>query len=381
MDNFPVYATISGTVSEKLVEEGDYIKQGQPLLKIAKLNTVWANFDVYENQIDLFKKGQEVAITTNAYPNKEFEGKVSFIDPVMDTRTRSVKLRVVLYNINDAFKPGMFVEGQIKGISSTKEQLLSIPATAVLWTGERSVVYIKTNPDEPIFEMREIELGNTIGENYEVLSGLENGDEIVKNGTFTIDAAAQLQGKKSMMNKQGGKTMTGHEGHFGMKATNTLENTDHSQMNQRIKVPVEFQEQLQTVFESYLTLSNALVNDDPITAKESAMSVVDGVGKMDMKLLSNKNAHDHWMKLETEIKSSANSIANETDMNKQRKHFKHLSSHLTSAIELFRINQKVYSQFCPMADKNRGAFWLSKEEKVLNPYFGIAQRLWNSIPF
>ncbi|MBT8324270.1 MAG: efflux RND transporter periplasmic adaptor subunit, partial [Winogradskyella sp.] len=65
-ENFPVYATVSGTVAEKLVEQGDYIKQGQPLLKIANLNTVWGNFDVYENQIDLFKKGQEVMITTNA---------------------------------------------------------------------------------------------------------------------------------------------------------------------------------------------------------------------------------------------------------------------------------------------------------------------------
>ncbi len=66
-ENVPVYATVSGTVTEKLVEQGDYIKLGQPLLKIANLNTVWGNFDVYENQIDLFKKGQEISITTNAY--------------------------------------------------------------------------------------------------------------------------------------------------------------------------------------------------------------------------------------------------------------------------------------------------------------------------
>lgn len=217
LDNFPVYATVSGTVSEKLVEQGDHIKPGQPLLKIAKLNTVWANFDVYENQIHLFKEGQNVTITANAYAGKEFKGKVSFIDPVLNTRTRTVKLRVVLNNMDDAFKPGMFVEGKIEGISSAKEQVLSIPSTAILWTGERSVVYVKTNPDEPVFEMREIKLGNTIGANQEVLSGLENGEEIVTNGTFTIDAAAQLQGKKSMMNKKGGKTMTGHEGHDGIE--------------------------------------------------------------------------------------------------------------------------------------------------------------------
>ncbi len=125
---FPVYATVSGTVTDKLVEQGDYIKQGQPLLKIANLNTVWANFDVYENQIELLKKGQEVDIKINSYPNEGFKGKVSFIDPVLNTRTRTVKLRAVLNNTNDKFKPGMFVEGKIKGVSSNKVQLLSIPS-------------------------------------------------------------------------------------------------------------------------------------------------------------------------------------------------------------------------------------------------------------
>jgi len=220
-ENFPVYATVSGTVSGKLVEQGDYIKQGQPLLRIANLNTVWANFDVYENQINLFKIGQEVLITTNANPNMEFKAKVSFIDPVLNSNTRTVILRAVLDNKTHVFKPGMFVVGKIKGIKSGKEEALIIPSTAVLWTGKRSVVYVKTNPNEPVFEMREVTLGNKLGENYEVISGLSSGDEIVTNGTFTVDAAAQLQGKKSMMNKEGGKTTTGHEGHTGMKSMNT----------------------------------------------------------------------------------------------------------------------------------------------------------------
>ncbi|PCJ98074.1 MAG: efflux transporter periplasmic adaptor subunit [Flavobacteriaceae bacterium] len=372
LENFPVYATVSGTVSEKLVAQGDYIKQGQPLLKISKLNTVWANFDVYENQIDLFKKGQEVSITTKAYPNKGFKGKVSFIDPVLDTRTRTLKLRVVLNNLNNVFKPGMFIEGKIQGISSTKEQLLNIPATAVLWTGERSVVYLKANPDEPVFEMREVQLGNIIGENYEVLMGLENGDEIVTNGTFTIDAAAQLQGKKSMMNKEGGKVMTGHEGHLGMETTSTTENTGHDKMNQRIIVAANFQKQLKKVFDDYINLKDALVKENTKAVVESANSTLKNLEGVDMKLLTNMEAHKHWMAIEKEIKASTSSISSTSEIKEQRNHFKHLSTHLTNAIQLFGIDFKVYSQFCPMADDNNGAFWLSKEEKVLNPYFGNA---------
>ena len=369
-ENFPVYATVSGTVSEKLVEQGDYIKQGQPLLKIANLNTVWAIFDVYESQIDLFKKGQEVSIVTNAYPNKQFNAKVDFIDPIMDTRTRTVKLRVVLNNKDELFKPGMFVEGNIKGKVSDNIQALAIPSSAILWTGERSVVYIKTNPEQPVFEMREIDLGNQVGNNYEVLSGLNNGDEIVTNGTFTVDAAAQLQGKKSMMNKEGGKTMTGHEGHLDMEPTSSTGSTNHSSMNERIKVSTEFQNQLKDVYNDYLSLKDALVKDDSHTAINEAKRLLGNLDRIDMKLLTDSEAHGHWMSLDKELRSSTGSISETTDIKAQRNHFKHLSSHLVNAIQLFGVNEKVYLEFCPMADNNNGAYWLSKEEKIFNPYFG-----------
>lgn len=367
-ENFPVYATVSGTVSEKLVAEGDYIKQGQSLLKIANLSTVWANFDVYENQIDLFKKGQEISIVTNTYTNKTFKGKVDFIDPILNSSTRTVKLRVVLNNQDNLFKPGMFVEGKIEGIQTNTAQTISIPATAILWTGKRSVVYLKANPNEPIFEMRQITLGNKIGNQYQVLEGLHTGDEIVTNGTFTVDAAAQLQGKKSMMNSAGGKVMTGHEGHLGTE--NTASNNTNA--NKRIKVDSNFQKQLKDVFNDYIQLKDALVKDDSKNVLLASKKLEDHLAKVDMKLLIDTKAHANWMSLEKELKSAANLIANTSNIEEQRNHFKHLSSHLTTAIEVFGINKKVYHQFCPMAANNKGAYWLSTEEKVINPYFGKA---------
>ncbi|WP_034043592.1 efflux RND transporter periplasmic adaptor subunit [Wocania ichthyoenteri] len=371
-ENFPVYATVSGTVFEKLVEQGDYIKQGQPLLKIANLKTVWANFDVYENQIDLFKKGQEISVTTNAYANKEFKAKVDFIDPVLDTKTRTVKLRAVLNNKQDVFKPGMFVEGKVKGMNSSNEHVLTIPSTSVLWTGERSVVYIKTDPTQPIFEMRIITLGNQIGDNYEVLEGLSIDDEIVTNGTFTVDGAAQLQGKKSMMNKKGGKVMTGHEGHLGMGNNPSVNIENHSNMNERIKVSKDFKNQLKVVFNDYIKLKDALLKDESNNVITESKRLLGNLSKVDMKLLKDKEAHGHWMSLEKEIKASATSISNTSNIESQRNHFKHLSSHLISTIQTFGINEKVFVEFCPMVDDNNGAYWLSREEKVINPYFGGA---------
>ena len=371
-ENFPVYATVSGTVSEKLVEQGESIKQGQPILKIVNLNTVWANFDVYENQIKLFKKGQDISIATNAYTNRKFSAKVSFIDPVLNSRTRTLTLRAVLNNQDDLFKPGMFVKGEVKGIIERNKTQLSIPSTAIMWTGERSVVYLKTDPNEPIFEMQEVTLGNQVGENYQVLEGLNNGDEIVTNGTFTIDAAAQLQGKKSMMNKDGGKIKTGHEGHLGIQETTLGSDSNHSEMSERIEVSADFQNQLKTAFNDYLGVKNALVKGDAKKVADDAKELLDKLNLMDMTLLKDNNAHNHWMKLEKELKTSTKSIAVTSNIKEQRNHFKHLSSNLGSAIQLFGVNEKVYNQFCPMADDNKGAYWLSKEEKVLNPYFGDA---------
>jgi Cu(I)/Ag(I) efflux system membrane fusion protein len=374
-ENFPVFATVSGTVTQKMVEEGDYLKQGQTLYKIANLNTVWAEFDAYENQIASLKTGQTIKVTTNAYRNEVFDAKVSFVDPILNSATRTVVVRAVLNNKNDLFKPGMFVEGIIEGTQTRTENTVSVPATAVMWTGERSVVYIKTNPNEAIFEMREVLLGNSTGDSYTILEGLQNGDEVVTNGTFTVDAAAQLQGKKSMMNATGGKTMTGHEGHLGMQEDSSIEDVDktnHSEMKERIAVSDKFQNQLKQVFDGYILLKDALVNDDAKSAQQAGKQISQSLKKVDMKLLPDEKAHNHWMTIQKELKSSAGAIENSSEIEKQRGHFKHLSAHMISSVKLFGVNENVYIQFCPMADNNKGAYWISLEKEVRNPYYGEA---------
>ena len=343
-ENFPVYATVSGTVSEKLINQGESIKQGQPLFKITNLNTVWANFDVYENQIESFKEGQKISISTNAYPNNIFTTKVDFIDPILNTRTRTVALRAVLNNNKNEFKPGMFVEGKIEGAFNSSDVLI-IPTSAVLWTGQRSVVYLKTKSNEPIFEMKEVILGKQIGESYQILKGLKNNDAVVTNGTFTIDAAAQLQGKKSMMNHK-------------------------KMMSEDFEVSSIFKLQLQNSYNKYIGLKDALIKTDAKLAQKEAQQLFDTLKQIDMNLLANNDAHKQWMKLASTLNSSSKKIATSTDIVEQRKQFKIISEHLISAVLSFGINETTYKQYCPMADSDKGAFWLSKEKQVLNPYFG-----------
>ncbi|WP_299135278.1 efflux RND transporter periplasmic adaptor subunit [uncultured Tenacibaculum sp.] len=344
-ENFPVYATVSGTVSEKLVEQGDYTKQGQPLLKIANLNTVWANFDVYENQVSNFKVGQAIAISTNAYPNEVFNAKISFINPVLNPQTRTVTVRAVLNNHKELFKPEMFVTGKVDAtVKETKAQLL-IPASAVLWTGKRSIVYVKPDTNNPIFEMREIVLGNKLGDNYEVKNGLQSGDEVVTNGVFTIDASAQLQGKKSMMNHK-------------------------KEMSEQFEVSKKFTSQLQTAYDAYIKLKDNLIKSDAELSKNSASTLHKALQNINMKLLTTNEAHKQWMPLIKTLKSSSNAITNSDDIKVQRNQFKILSEHFILAVQSFGINEVSYKQYCPMADSDKGAYWLSKEKQVLNPYFG-----------
>ena len=344
-ENFPVYATVSGTVSEKLVEQGDYISQGQALLKIANLSSVWANFDVYESQINNFKVGQRIAITTNAYPNEVFDAKISFINPVLNSKTRTVTMRAVLNNNKERFKPAMFVTGKITTKEKQAEQQLSIPVTAVLWTGKRSVVYVKVKGEQPIFEMREVLLGGRIGESYQVEKGLESGEEIVTNGVFTIDASAQLQGKKSMMNHT-------------------------KEIVESFEVSEKFKEQLQKAYNSYITLKDALVKTDVSAAKSNAENLMRDLESIDMKLLTSESAHEKWMLLIPVLKTNSEKIAQASGVEMQRKHFKMVSDYFIKAVHSFGIKEVAYKQYCPMADSDKGAYWLSKEKQVLNPYFG-----------
>src|SRR5690554_1444878 len=189
-DKFPIYATVSGTVTEKMAEEGDYLKEGDAIVKLSDLSTVWAMFDVYENQISQLKVGQKISVSSNAYPNKTFEASISFIDPNLNMQSRTTRVRANLNNKEGILKPGMFVSAKVQMTNASANQTtVVVPASAVLWTGKRSLVYVKTNPNEAIFEMREVGLGAKNGNTYTIVDGLSNGEEVVYNGTFTVDAA------------------------------------------------------------------------------------------------------------------------------------------------------------------------------------------------
>jgi len=196
-----VVSGTNGIVTARRVNTGDYITQGTVLFDIADLSKVWVMFDAYESDLQFLNKGEKVSFTIQALPGNNYTGNIIFIDPVLDPDTRVAKVRVETGNQSGKLKPEMFASGIVSSNLEEYSNHLVIPRSAVLWTGRRSIVYVKQpGTDEPIFKLREIGLGPMLGDSYVITDGLSEGEEIVTSGTFSVDAAAQLEGKPSMMN-------------------------------------------------------------------------------------------------------------------------------------------------------------------------------------
>ena len=202
-----IISNTSGIVTGRLVNTGDYVTQGTALFRIADLSRVWILFDAYESDLQFLKKDEKVSFTLQALPGTEYSGKIVFIDPVIDPLTRVAKVRVETDNQSGKLKPEMFATGLVSSTLEEYNNYVVIPKSSVLWTGKRSIVYVKqAGSAEPVFKIREIGLGPILGDSYIVTDGLSEGEEIVTSGTFSVDAAAQLEGKPSMMNQLGEKT-------------------------------------------------------------------------------------------------------------------------------------------------------------------------------
>ncbi len=262
-DHITVFAPIGGIVVGKAAVEGTYVKTGQRIYTIADLSQVWIKLDAYESDLQWLRYGQEVEFTSVSQPGRTFSGTITFIDPVLDDRTRTVKTRVNATNVGGKLKPGMFVKAlvradvvaggmvlapELKGkwispmhpeiikdapgkcdicdmdlvpaeklnlVGSDADEVakpLVIPVSAALVTGRRTVVYVRLpDTEKPIFEGREILRGPRVGDYYVVLSGLQEGELVVTNGAFKIDSEVQIQAKPSMMPPAGGASGGGHQ--------------------------------------------------------------------------------------------------------------------------------------------------------------------------
>lgn len=400
-DLFTIFSPINGVVTELAVRRGDYVETGSALATVADLSRLWLDLGAYESQLPLLRWGQVVRFTVEAHPGEVFEGRIWFIEPLVDRQTRTASVRVAVENKHRRLKPGMFATAVVRprvdahgavvggelagrwvspmhptivkdgpgrcdicgmdlvpseslgvvGDPSAAEAPLVVPRSAVLFTGRRSVVYVEaTGEGSQAYEGREVELGPRAGEFYIVRDGLREGERVVTRGAFRIDSAMQIMARPSMMG--GGVAL--HHADSGPA---------------RVHVPAAFSFGLRPVYAAYFDAQEALAADDlgaflrAAKDLESAFGFVDEAGLVGEPLADFRRAA---------VKLRIGDTL--TTLEEARARFERMSE---GAVELqrrfgHRGSETWRLAFCPMAFDDRGALWLQRAAEIYNPYFGAS---------
>lgn len=352
-DHVTITAPMSGIVMHKAAVEGTYVKEGQHVYAIADLSMLWLQLDVYEADLAWVKVGDPVEFETDAYRGETFPGQVTFIDPVLDERSRSVKVRVNVENPHGRLKPGMFaraiVHSRIPGDEDGPP--LVIPKSAPLVTGKRAVVYVEDPEMRGRYRGREVVLGPEADDVVVVRRGLAAGELVVTNGAFKIDSALQIQAKESMMSAPGAVPAAGEARVAG--------------------VPARFHEQMDAVLNAYYAVKDALAHDDVATAKSTAGNVKTALEGVDHGLVP-ATGHEAWMGARQAMLDAAGAIAAAADLDSARRPFETLSDRMIGTVERFGASGRmpVLVYHCPMVRGGVGADWLQGKPGTENPYYG-----------
>ena len=194
----PYYAPMQGTVIKHNINKNQYISEGDELLTIADFSTLWVEANVYEHQLSWLRLGLNADIEVKALPGKKYKGEVNFINPVLDAKTRSLKVRLRVPNPDGGLKPNMFAHVKIYG--GPKNEVIKIPREALIVTGERESVILDLGDGK--YQPVDVVTGMHSTGMVEILSGLENGEKIVTSGQFLIDSEASLQASFSRLNSK-----------------------------------------------------------------------------------------------------------------------------------------------------------------------------------
>lgn len=418
LEHVTINSPSSGIVIHKNALQGDYVETGTRIYTIADLSRVWVQLDAYESDLAWLHYGQQVQLASEAWPGEAFIGRISFIDPVLDDRTRTVKVRLNVDNSDGRLKPDMFVRATVEAPMTASGKMIDpelaglwmcpmhpevvapepddcslcgmelaptsqlgfrgaepgelpvvIPATAPLVTGKRAVVYIRVpGTERPTFEARPIVLGPRAGDWYVVREGLREGDEVVVKGAFKIDSELQIRARPSMMSPDGGAPPPGHQ-HGGSPAGRSLESTPVEPMH----APAVFRQQLGSVLDAYLSAQTALAADDPAAGSEAGSALRSALGTVDMSVLEG-DGHMRWMKDSEILSDAARRLADSAGIDAQRKALRDLTAPLLATLEAFgfeRDGDGVAVFHCPMAFDD-GADWLQTGRVTANPYYGDA---------
>lgn len=349
-----IRSPFSGTVIERLATEGAYVDTGAALYRVANLRTLWVQLDAYESDLSRISVGQEVQVEVEAVPDTVFEGTVTFIDPVLDAKRRTARVRVQLDNSKGLLRPGMFAEATV----ATKQpegtpQPLVVPSTAPLFTGRRAVVYVEVDDGAgPSYEARTVRLGPRLGSVYPVVAGLSEGERVVTRGAFALDADLQIRGGSSMMT--------------------SADDREEGVWDALVELSTEERAPLAPLLRSYLEVQVALADDDLTAAQAAARAFTDTNAKVAMD--SPAEAKEAWATLTPTLRQHGEHVASSQTIEEARAGFEALSNAVVVMLGRFGnpLDKDVHLAHCPMAARNEGAQWIQEGAEVDNPYFGAS---------
>ena len=380
-DHSTIYSPASGIVIHKNALEGMYVEPGTQLFTIADLSKLWVIFDAYETDLAWLAIGQTVSFTSRSFPGEQFEAVITFIDPILDAKARTARVRAEVDNSRGRLKPDMFTQGVVRSMldadgnvttadqdASDKAPLL-IPATAPLVTGKRAVVYVELPQDnDRLFEGRNVELGPRAGDYYIVKEGLVEGERVVTNGAFKIDAELQIRAKPSMMSPDGGAPPPAHD--HGDRGSRSVAITDEAE-EEPLDLSHAALSALTPAYDAYFQLQEALAADNLDNAVAAATVLIDELNAVDERLFTGA-AGMPWAEHSSNVIQPAKTAVGGQDIESVRASFEKVSYALIDLHRRFGHagDRTFYLAFCPMAFDHRGAHWLQTDSIINNPYFG-----------
>ncbi len=348
-DHMTIYSPTSGIVIHKNALEGMYVQTGTKIYTIADLSKVWVKLDAYESDLEWLRYGQEMEFTTVSYPGQIFRGTISFIDPILNDRTRTIKIRVNVQNLDGKLKPGMFVkavvrsqiagggrimdaglvgkwicpmhpeiiketpgkcdicqmplvttesQGYVSDDPALVEKPLVIPVSAALVTGTRAIVYVQVpDTEKPTYEGREIALGPRAGDYYLVRRGLSEGELVVVKGNFKIDSSLQIMAKPSMMTPEGAGGGSMHD--HGPRT-----DSDEGDAKPAVELPALSKYQIQDVLAKAQIVKKAVESENLQKIKSAFYELDQSLKNVDMELLAG-HVHMLWMEYHMRLSNDA----------------------------------------------------------------------------
>ncbi|OYP37955.1 hypothetical protein CGZ80_03790 [Rhodopirellula sp. MGV] len=398
-----IYAPIGGTVIEKMAEEGMYLSAGEPIYRVANLNTVWLMLQLYPEDASRVRFGQQVSAELNSLPGVALQGRVAFVDPSVDRKNRTVGVRVEFRNDDGKLRPGDYAEATIdvpigpqgevydaelanKWISPMHPQIirdapgecpicgmalvptsrygysdrpvdrknsLTIPRSALLMAGEHSVVYVETEPGR--FEIRSVKVGPIVDNNVVIQDGVQAGEQVATAGNFLIDSQMQLAGKPSLIDPT------------RAIAKQAIRNEPLQFENIQVaSFDGPTGQSLEQLYQAYFRIQSSFAED-----KKPNAANVERLQSSTQKLLEDSSLTD-------DVKQQLDNIAKNTahlhhlPIDQARVQFKTISHaviRLATEARGAQAEQPFYQFFCPMVKQGEGD-WLQNNDQLLNPYWG-----------